>query len=91
MKSVFYISVCFKERPIHVDFDSRSKDEERSVFFLSFSLSFFFLFVFVCFFSFYAICIFSFYSYFFVLSAFFPSAFYYPHFSIRIRHLQVSE
>ena len=52
MKSVFYISVCFKERPIHVDFDSRSKDEERSVFFLSFSLSFFFPFC-VCLFFFF--------------------------------------
>ena len=48
------------------------------------------LFVFVCFFSFFATCIFPFYSYFFGLSAFVPSAFYYSHFSIRIRHPQIS-
>ena len=70
MKSVFYLSVRFKERPIHVYFDSGSKEEERSVFFLSFSLSFF-PFCVCLFFSFFAICIFSFYSYFFGLSAFF--------------------
>ena len=70
MKSVFYLSVRFKERRIHVYFDSGSKEEERRVFFLSFSLSFF-PFCVCLFFSFFAICIFSFYSYFFLV---------YPHF-----------
>ena len=74
MKSVFYLSVRFKERRIHVYFDSGSKEEERRVFFLSFSLSFF-PFCVCLFFSFFAICIFSFYSYFFGLSTFFPSSF----------------
>ena len=64
----------------------RGGTERLFPFFLSFFFSFLCLFVF----SFFAISIFSFYSYFFGLSTFFPSAFYYPHFSIRIRHPQVS-
>ena len=82
-------SASKEERRIHVYFDSGSKEEERSVIFLSFSLSFF-PFCVCLFFSFFAIYIFSFYSYLFWFIRIFPSAFYYPHFCIRIRHPQVS-
>ena len=77
--------ICFRFWP----FFGGSKEEERSVFFLSFSISFV-TFCVCLFFSFFATCIFPFYSYFFGLSAFVPSAFYYSHFSIRIRHPQIS-
>ena len=57
-------------------------------------ISFLFVHVYL-FFSFFAICIFSFYSYYFWFIRISPirlllSAFFYPHFSIRIRHPQVS-
>ena len=80
MKSVFYLSVCFKERPIHVDFDSGSEDEERSVFFLSFSLSFFFPFC-VCLFFF--LFMLSAFSRFILIFLFYPH-FFHPPFTILI-------
>ena len=49
-----------------------------------------FLYIFVCFVFFLLSAFSRFFFSFFGLSAFFPSAFYYPNFSIRIRHPQVS-
>ena len=64
----------------------RSLTERLFPFFLSFFFSFLCLFVFSFFCYLHFVVLFLFFG----LSTFFRSAFYYPHFSIRIRHPQVS-
>ena len=65
----------------------RGGTERLFPFFLSFFFSFLCLFVFFFFCYLHFLVLFLF---FLVYPHFFPSAFYYPHFSIRIRHPQVS-
>ena len=71
-------------------FDSGSKKRRNGASFPLLSRFLFLRFVFVCFFLFLLSAFLVLFLFFWFIRIFFPSAFYYPHFSIRIRHPQVS-